>query len=96
MKLHKIFRLSNVNGNKTYETLGTFEKEIIWDFTFPPIGSVLILDNKIDIVVERLCINASTGKTEVIEWMDLSSYEQHEKEAIIKMYENNGWEWKPA
>ncbi len=96
MKLHKLFRLSGVNGNGTYEILGTFEKEITWDFAFPPIGSVLLLDDGIKITVEDLYIVASTGKTKVLGRTDLSSYEEHKKEAIIKKYENKGWKWKPA
>lgn len=96
MKLYKLFRLSGVNGNGTYETLGTFEKEITWDFAFPPIGSVIILDDETKITVENLYIVASTGKTKVFGWIDLSSYEEHKKEAIIKKYKNKGWKWKPV
>lgn len=96
MKLHKVFRLTGSNGNGTYEILGTFEKEITWDFTFPPIGSILILDDEIKITVENLYIGASTGKTTVFGWMDISYYEERKKEEIIKKYKNNGWKWKPA
>lgn len=95
MKLHKVFRLSGVNGNRSYETLGIFEKEITWNFTFPPIGSILILDDGIEITVEDLCICASTGKIKVTGWMDISYYKEREKEKIIKNHENNGWKWNP-